>query len=397
MAGGIALLAGLAALAPPGADLAARLHLKDARLLHPEHALRFVRGLGWALALGGGALLSLAMLARPEISGTSAPAPAGEAAAAPRPAGLARSGRGLTRIARRLARQEIAVLAASAAIGFLLGTPYALLRPVAFLSALAYNAQTRFEYKGLTGEATSFLPYVSLLGDAVTLPVLAAAAVGLVLAVRAPRRKALVLAALALLGPYLLVAASGHRAMRFLAPAWPAAAWLAAAALVAARNPRARRLVALAVVGRLAVAAVLMVRLFFVDSRILAARYLEEKVPPGGTIDLIANHAGYAPSPPPGRTLRIVPTLSREMAPVERFREAALRYPAEASPWLVLTASFYERFLDHPDQQPERARFFSDLIEGRGGFDVRARFRQEGLWEQPNEFLDPEIVVLERR
>ena len=90
-------------------------------------------------------------------------------------------------------------------------------------------------------------------------------------------------------------------------------------------------------------------------------------------------------------------TLSREMAPVARFVEAARQYPGEAAPWLVLTASFYERFLEHSDQQPERAGFFRDLLAGRGGFEVAARFRQEGFWRPPNEFLDPEIVILRKR
>jgi len=63
---------------------------------------------------------------------------------------------------------------------------------------------------------------------------------------------------------------------------------------------------------------------------------------------------------------------------------------------LVLTASYYERFLDHPDQRPERAAFFRDLLAGRGGFEVAARFRQQG-WRRPEaEFLDPEIVVLRK-
>jgi hypothetical protein len=120
-------------------------------------------------------------------------------------------------------------------------------------------------------------------------------------------------------------------------------------------------------------------------------------VPAGATVDLIANLPGYAPPVPPGRTLRVVPTLSREMAPEDRFREAAARYPAEASPWLVLTASYYERFLDHPDQRPDRAAFFRDLLEGRGGFEVAARFKQQG-WLRPEvEFVDPEIVILRRR
>jgi len=94
--------------------------------------------------------------------------------------------------------------------------------------------------------------------------------------------------------------------------------------------------------------------------------------------------------------VRVVPTLSREMAPPERFVAAASTYRADGGPWLVLTASYYERFLDHPDQAPERAAFFRDLLEGRGGYDVVARFRQEGWRRPPAEFLDPEIVVLKK-
>jgi len=197
--------------------------------------------------------------------------------------------------------------------------------------------------------------------------------------------------------PYLLVSASGHQALRFLAPALPAAAWLAALGLAALPSRPARRAAAVLVVGRLALGAALVVRLFFVDSRIAAARWLETHVPPGATIDLIANNPGYAPSVPGDRTLRVVPTLSREMAPADRFAEAARRYPEEAADWLVLTASYYERFLDHPEQRPERAAFFRDLLEGRGGFEVAARFRQQG-WRRPEaEFLDPEIVVLRKK
>jgi len=85
------------------------------------------------------------------------------------------------------------------------------------------------------------------------------------------------------------------------------------------------------------------------------------------------------------------------MAPAERFEEAARLYRSEASDWLVLTSSFYERFLEHPDQHPERPRFFFDLLQGRTCFSIAARFRQAG-WLRPraDEFLDPEIVVLRK-
>jgi hypothetical protein len=293
---------------------------------------------------------------------------------------------------------EVAALAAAAIAGFVIGSPYALADPISFLSGLAFNDQTRFEYKGLSGSATSFVPYLALMADALTWPLLAAAALGLVAcAGRALRRDpvALVLGT-AFVTPYLLVASSGHQALRFLAPTLPAAAWLASVGL-AALPARVREPGRWLVAGRAALGTLLIVRLFFVDSRQMASRWLAAHTPPGATIDLIANSAGYAPGAPSGRTMRMVPTLSREMAPPDRFAEAASRYPSEGAEWLVLTASFYERFLDHEEQRPERARFFRDLLEGRLGYAEAARFRQRGWLRPPAEFLDPEIVVMRRR
>jgi hypothetical protein len=289
-------------------------------------------------------------------------------------------------------------VAAAAAAGFLVGTPYALLDPQAFLSDLAFNHQTRFEYKGLVGASTSYLPYLRLLADALTGPFFAALAGGVVLAAgRALGGDATATVLLsALLAPYLLVASSGHQAMRFLAPALPAASWLAAMGLAGLPSAAARRAGAALVLARAAVGSALVVRLFFVDSRLVSERWIEAHVPVGATVDLIANNPGYAPAMPPGRTLRVVPTLSREMAPPDRFVEAAERYPAEASPWLILTASYYERFLEHPGQRPERAVFFGRLLDGRGGFEVAARFGQRGWLRPPVEFVDPQIVILKR-
>jgi hypothetical protein len=368
-AAGAAALVLAAVLASTAVPLAGRLHLKDARLLLPEHALGFVRSLARAALAAGVAATMVALLAR--------------------------SGRPW---AIRLARRDALAVIGAAIAGFLIGTPYSLIDPMAFLSDLAFDHQTRFEYKGLTGASTSFGPYLWLFVAALTAPLLAAAVGGAVVAVARGLRGdgASVVALTAATAPYLLVAASGHQALRFLAPAFPAAAWLGALGLAALPVRRTRAAAIVIVVLRLALGAVLVVRLFFVDSRIAAERWLQAHVPPGATIDLIANNPGYAPRVPSDRALRVVPTLSREMAPADRFREAAARYPAEAAGWLVLTASYYERFLDHPEQRPERAAFFRDLLEGRGGFEVAARFRQEG-WRRPEaEFLDPEIVVLKK-
>jgi hypothetical protein len=364
------LAVGLALFLGGDAALAARLRLDDARLLHPESALRFTRGLG-QVALAAGVL----------ATGVALAAQAARAA-----------------WARRLARREVAVVAAAALGGFVAGSPFVLAEPLRFLSALAFNEQTRFAYKGLTGAGTSFVPYLRLLQDGLTGPVLLAAAAGLLVAAgRALRReRAAAVVALAAIAPYLLVAASAHQALRFLAPLFPPAAWLAALGLSSLPGLPARRAAASLLLARAALGALLIVRLFYVDARRQATRWIERNVPAGATVDLIANVPGYAPTLPPGRTLRVVPTLSREMAPPDRFAEAAARYRAEASEWLVLTASYYERFLDHPDQRPERAAFFRELLEGRGGFDPVARFRQQGWKRPPAEFLDPEIVILRK-
>jgi len=366
---GVLLAAGLALALGGAGPLAARLHLKDARLLHPEHALGFVRAMELTLIAGGLALVLLAFLA-------------------PRAPWAA-----------RLGREDVAVVVVAAAAGFLIGTPYALLDPQAFLGDLAFNHQTRFEYKGLVGASTSYLAYVRLMRDALTEPFLVATAAGTIVAAGRARAGdgAAALLFTGLVAPYLLVASSGHQAMRFLAPALPAAVWLAAMGLAALPSAAARRAGAALVLARAALGSVLVVRLFFVDSRLAAQRWIEEHVPAGVTVDLIANNPGYAPSLPPGRSLRVVPTLSREMAPPKRFVEAAGRYPAEASPWLVLTASYYERFLEHPEQRPEHAAFFKDLLEGRSGFEVAARFRQQGWLRPPVEFVDPEIVILRKK
>lgn len=369
--GSLVAALGLVLVSPLGGALAGSLRLDDPRLLHAESARDFVFGLGLKAMAGGGILVVLV---------------------------LATIHSRLRERLSFLVRREVAVVAAGAVIGFLVGTPYAAVDPRRFLSSLAFDEQTRFEYKGFTGEGTSYGAYLGLTADALTAPLFLTALLGLAVAFGRIRRgsRALVVVTLAAVAPYVMLATGGHRAMRFVAPMLPPLAWLAAVALRSIMSSRSRVVATSLVATRAAVATLLVLRLLLVDSRILAETWMAEHLHPGATVDLIANHVGYAPRLPSGLTLRIVPTLSREMAPRERFEEAASRYADEGSEWLILTASFYERFLDHPDQAPERARFFSSLLEGRGGFDVVARFQQQGFWRPPAEFLDPEIVILRK-
>jgi hypothetical protein len=364
-AGAIVAGVGLALALGLDRSLAARLAVPGG-LLHSQYASSFMVGLGRVSLLAGGALVALAIAAWRDVA-----------------------------LARRAATSGLLVLALTAATGFVAGTPGALLEPLRFLSDLAYDHQTRFEYKGLVGGPSSYLAYLGFLADALTLPFAFAAGAGALRAAwrRTPASLAWLCAAVV---PYLAVASAGHQAMRFLAPALPAAVILAGEAVAVLPMRGLRQGAQALLVGRAALGTALLLRLFFVDSRVLAARWMAAHIPRGSVVDVITNHPGYAPSPPPGVTLRTLRTLSREMAPPQVFAAAAERFPEEASSWVVLTGALFQRFLDHPEQRPERARFFGDLLAGRLGFEVVARFQQEGWRRPPAEFVDPEIVILRR-
>ena len=182
--------------AAPGESLAAHLRLRDARLL-PIESARGLRARGWPRAAAARRARCCSPLAALSLRG---PAWA-------RAAGAARAGRSCS---------------PAAAAGFFIGTPYALLDPPAVLSGMAFNYETRLQYKGLVGEATSFAAYAGLLPTRSPLRCWRRRWLGaLVAAGRALRREAARAGRCCwpLVTPYLLVASSGHRALRFLAPA----------------------------------------------------------------------------------------------------------------------------------------------------------------------------------
>ncbi len=168
--------------------------------------------------------------------------------------------------------------------GFFVGTPYAALEPRRFLSDLAFDDQTRFEYKGLTGDSTSFGAYLGLAAEATTTPLLLTALLGLAVAAGRVRRgsRATLVVVLAAVAPYLLLSTGGHRAMRFVAPMLPPLAWLAALALrsIASTRSRASRPRCLSLPAQPSPRCSFL-RLFLVDSRILAERWMAADIPTG--------------------------------------------------------------------------------------------------------------------
>ena len=352
----------------------------DARLLRPERAAAFVRPAGRALRAPLGA-------ARRSLAGRRWPR------------------RGVRGRAARGAGRDRRSLAAAALAGFLLGTPFAALEPRAFLSDLAFNDQTRFEYKGLTGASTSFGAYLGLAARrADRARCWSRRRAGAGRGRRARRCRATALRRCwspARSRPTCWSPRSGHQALRFLAPAFPAAAWSRRARRCSrCRPPPVRRAVGRARARRARPSAsLLVVRLFFVDSRA-----------PGRALAGGAHRARRRPSTssrttpatrppiPPGRTLRVVPTLSREMAPADRFAEAAAALSgggvAVAGPHRLLL-----RALPRPSRAAPGARRASSATCSRAGAASRSRRASARTgWRRPAaEFVDPEIVVLRRQ
>ena len=347
-----------------GAALAGRMRSPgDARLLHPEAALSFVRGTGWwCLALGGIALAIAAVWPR-----------------------------------RALAE---ALLRAGffSALGFVLGTPGALLSPVRFVTDLAFDAQTRVEYKGFRSPESSWGAYAQLLSDSVGPGLVLAAVVGVVLVL--PKLRRLDAATLIFLSSgvalFALVGASGHRAMRFLVPAIPCVVWLASRAILSVGSDAWRRGLAWALaIGTFGQAA-LMVRLFFVDSRIQAGTWLSERLGASESWGLISNFPGYGPRLEGALSMPALRTLSRELAPEEATRKAVEEVRRAGPEWLVVPEPYFARFVSDPDAFPEKAGFFRTLLAGGAGYSLSARFQQEGFLRPPNEFLDPEVLIFRR-
>ena len=140
----------------------------------------------------------------------------------------------------------------------------------------------------------------------------------------------------------------------------------------------------------------LLVRLFYVDSRIEAAKWLQANLGPGETWGLISNFPGYGPRLEGAVSSSALRALSRELAPTSVFVAAAEDLYVSGPELLVIPTLYFERFLDSPEAAPEKAKFFSDVLGGRFRYRLAIRLQQHGIWRPPNEFLDPQVLIFRR-
>ena len=209
-------------------------------------------------------------------------------------------------------RRPFARLAAAAAlvpVGFLLGTPFALLDPAAFRDGFGAQlvAQSGGEWIGIDLGPGWWHHLRFTLWYGLGPPLLAASLVGAPLAAwRAPRAAAVLLA---FAGAYYLVIGRGHLVFaRYMVPLVPvlcALAALAVAALVE-RLPRARSAAAFALAALLALPSLRETLatdrvLAQTDSRVEAARWLRANVPADATLLLVGAVFADPPFPLRGR------------------------------------------------------------------------------------------------
>jgi hypothetical protein len=287
-----------------------------------------------------------------------------------------------------LGDRAIPLWACGALFGFLVGTPFAALAPREFVRGLTGElgaiGTVQFGNDGDPGGLWFHLGHS--LPQALGVPVLLAALVGLVVFLREGRLSRRAVLAFPL--PYLAIIATWEsRFERYAVPLLPFAAILAAAgmAALAARLPDAVRrrevafvvlvtLVVLPPVSRLVYYAVLLSR---PDSRELAGAWIDQAIPPGSRVAM----ERYSPpvrwasdgqgalamlSPPPGIAERL-PRQHRASPAVSRLRVSALDHyelgalARSGVDYVVLSSFVYKRHQAACSRFPGPCRFYREL------------------------------------
>jgi len=306
---------------------------------------------------------------------------------------------------------------------FVVLNPYVLLDAPRFLHDIGVIYFTRSSFKGFRGESLAFSShFTNLVEGGVFLAVLSLAAVFLA-AVSRRRLRIEQVGLAAFLVFYLLSGWSRFNAVRFSLPLLPPLALLVAPLVDRLLRWRPRLSTAGLLLGLLYSfgACCETDLLFYRDSRLAARRFVDERgfqrvagmgrpayiqpaVPERGAVWL---RPAQAPAAQPSLYYRAQDlyrrVLGREPAspPVAPtnvdYYEVNRAQLVESDAVAVVLSSFdTSRYFAQPEAFPPTTLFLGDLIGGRLGYSVAGRFQTRTYLVSRVEFVNPEIVVLER-
>ncbi len=306
---------------------------------------------------------------------------------------------------------------------FLVLNPYAIIEFPQFLHDLGVIYFTRSFFKGFHGGQLAFMTHLdNLVAGGLFIAILTLAAV--LAALLTKNRSRIEQVGLAVLFLYYLLSGwSRFNAMRFTLPLTAPLALLVAPFVERLMSLRRKWVPILLSAGFVWAFAVCCEAdlLFYRDSRVMARRFIEEHrctsvatfcrpayVQPAlpERMAVWLNLSQTQPRQTPlyyrlqsfyRRILGRAPAPSTNQGPDINHYELNRTVLASSAPECIVISSFdIGRYFAEPNAFPETTRFLRELITGRLGYRVAARFQTRTYLVSRIEFINPEIIVLER-
>jgi hypothetical protein len=299
--------------------------------------------------------------------------------------------------------------------GFVAGSPYAVLAWPIFRNALVVTWFTGAPSGTLAGVERSWIPYISILANALGWPLFALSLVGLVLGllraltpgIDRRLRSGYLVHITWIAAFYAFYGVTSHRALRFIMPIGPSLVVLAAVAgmsfVRSARAP-ALRAAAIAVavfVGLYSTAyATQTAHMFAADTRYAAGRWIQSlALPQGMAVDYFTIESYLPYFDRPSFPLRHVPfVLASQYRGGDFWKEMMPELENPSNGLIVDSDAFYPRFFNVAVQArlPERVHVYKMLFTGQGSpFRLVARITSHGPWwlDPRPELVSPEMVI----
>lgn len=302
-------------------------------------------------------------------------------------------------------------------IGFLVGTPYALLDHPTFLKDIKFI----FLVKDVSGYNGLFSPYPvwrffpSILANGFGIVLFIALVLLCIYAIFKSRdkRRALMLMSLSFIMPYVVVLGSGHFfTARYLIPIQAFLIVLASVGIACVYDWQKTHattgilLLVILISGLYAYSADLMMEH---DSRYEAREWIVKNVPKGTTIDHFYRSAKFVPHLSDRYNFRLFTAVGERGSDTNEklFTEFLANYTK--GEYIILSSFEYGAYIPDEDKYfsgamnlgylpsyPARTQFYDDLLSGRFGYERVKEFKYRTLFSPHPDFVNPTIILLKK-